>query len=295
MSSLRHAIRIDRSGEATEGGTRPIGELICGIRPLSEKQIDQILVYQRKNGLRFGEAAVELRLVEPDEVVHALSRQFHYTAGSADRKVSSELVAAADPFGEQAEAFRELRSRLLVEVLDDAACALAVLSPDIGDGKTYLAANLAVSFSQLGESTLLVDADMHTPRQHMLLGVQPNGVGLSGVLAGFASAEGLVHAVPGLPNLHLAPAGAIPPNPLELLQRPAFAAMMRGFIQQFDHVVVDSPAAARGAHSRIIAARSGVSLLVARRGNSGMKPLEGLLDALSRGPGRIAGVVVNEH
>jgi protein-tyrosine kinase len=295
MSPFQPAIRLDRSGEAPGGGRRPIGELICEISALSEKQIDQTLAHQRKSGLRFGEAAVALRFVEPEDVLHALSRQFQYTPHLTVPEVSSELVAAADPFGEQADAFRELRSRLMVEVLDGVPCALAVVSPDIGDGKSYLAANLAVSFSQLGESTLLIDADIHTPRQHRLLGVQPNRIGLTGVLAGFAAADGLVHKVPGLPHLHLAPAGAVPPNPLELLQRPVFANLVRGFVEQFDHVVVDSPAAVRGADSRVIAARSGAALVVARKGRSRMTPLEGLLDALSRGPGRIAGVVVNEH
>lgn len=295
MSPFKPAFRIDRSGEAANGERRPIGELICGIRALSGKQIDQILVYQRTSGLRFGEAAVALRLVEPEEVLHALSQQFHYTPRLPVREVKSELAVAADPFGEQADAFRELRSRLLVEVLDSVSCALAVVSPDIGDGKTYLAANLALSFSQLGESTLLIDADIHTPRQHTLLAVQPNGVGLSGVLAGFASADELVHKVPGLPNLHLAPAGAVPPNPLELLQRPMFANLLQRFMEQFRHVVVDSPAAVRGADSRVIAARAGAALVVARQGRSRMRALEGLLDALSRGPGRIAGVVLNEH
>lgn len=295
MSPFQPAIRIDRNGDRVHGARRPIGELLRAIRALSEKQIDQILAHQHRSGLRFGEAAVALRLAEPEDVLHALSQQFHYAARLSVREVNSELVAAADPFGEQADAFRELRSRLLVEVLDGFPCALAVVSPDIGDGKTYLAANLAVSFSQLGESTLLIDADIHTPRQHTLLAVPPDDIGLSGVLAGFASAEDLVRQVPGLPNLHLAPAGAVPPNPLELLQRPAFAQLMRHFIEQFDHVVVDSPAAVRGADSRIIAARAGAALVVARQARSRMTPLEGLLDALSRGPGRIAGVVLNEH
>ena len=101
--------------------------------------------------MRFGEAAVALRLVDRKDVLEALYQQFQYTPGFARQHGRTELVAAADRFGEQAEAFRELRSRLLIEVMRDGPrCALAILSPDAGDGKTYLAANLAVSFSQLG-------------------------------------------------------------------------------------------------------------------------------------------------
>jgi protein-tyrosine kinase len=273
-----------------------IGELLRGARKLSDAQIERILAYQGRSGLRFGEAAVALRLVDREDVLEALSRQFQYTPALSGRERSCELLAAVDPFGDQADAFRELRSRLLVEVLDeDSECALAVLSPEVGDGKTYLAANLAVSFSQLGENTLLIDADLRTPRQHMLFGVQQNGAGLSSVLAGFSRSSSLVHEVPDLPNLYLAPAGALPPNPLELLQRPSFERLMREMREEFHHVVVDTPAAVRGADSRVIAARSGAALVVARKGRSRMAQLEGLLDALARGPSRTAGLVMNEH
>ena len=283
--------------EASPAPDRPIGSLIRDVRELSDEQIQLIVAHQRKSGMRFGEAAVALRLVDRKDVLRALSRQFQYqyTTGFAGREDNKELVAALDPFGDQADAFRELRSRLLLEVLGERPrCALAVVSPDAGDGKSYLAANLAVGFSQLGERTLLIDADIRTPRQHSLLGVE-RGIGLTSVLAGFAEADGAVAAVPGLPSLFLMPAGAVPPNPLELLQRPAFGALVREMLEEFEHVVLDTPAAVRGADSRVIAARCGAALVVARKGRSRMQALEGLLGALERGSARIAGVIVNEH
>lgn len=274
---------------------RPIGELLREARQLSEREMQQIVAYQHKRSLRFGEAAVALRLVDRQDVLDALSQQFDYASGFAGCAGDSELVAAADPFSDQAEAFRELRSRLLLEVLGDGArSAIAVVSPDIGDGKTYLAANLAVSFSQLGERTLLIDADIRTPRQHRLLRVG-QGTGLSNVLAGFAEARETVRPVPGVPYLFLLQGGAVPPNPLELLQRPALGRVIRDMLDEFDHVVLDTPAAARGADPRAVAARAGVALVVARRSRSRMAALEGLVSALGRGPARVAGVVMNEH
>jgi protein-tyrosine kinase len=289
------AIAKERS-RAPDGGSPLIGELLSEARKLGEQQIQQIIAYQRKTGMRFGEAAVALRLVDRRDVLEALYQQFQYTPGFTRPRGRTELVAAADRFSEQAEAFRELRSRLLIEVMRDAPrCALAVVSPDAGDGKTYLAANLAVSFSQLGERTLLIDADVRTPRQHHVLGVKPNGVGLTSVLAGFSDAAGLVHEVPGLPHLYFVPAGPIPPNPVELMQRPRFGQLVRGFLEEFDHVIVDTPAAVRGPDARVIAARCGAVLLVARRSRSRLAPVEGMLSALARGPAQIAGVVMNEH
>jgi chain length determinant protein tyrosine kinase EpsG len=273
-----------------------IGELLSEACGLGKPQVEQILAYARKTGMRFGEAAVALRLVDRKDVLEALYQQFQYTPGFARQQGRTELVTAADRFGDQAEAFRELRSRLLIEVLRDGPrCALAILSPDAGDGKTYLAANLAVSFSQLGERTLLIDADVRTPRQHHVLGVKQNGVGLSSVLAGFTDAATLVHEVPGLPHLYFAPAGPIPPNPVELMQRPRFGQLVRELLEEFDHVIVDTPAAVRGPDARVIAARCGAALIVARKSRSRVAQLEGLLSALARGPAQIAGVVMNEH
>lgn len=295
---LPHAMPADfrdHTVDAVPVSHRPIGSLIRDACGLSEAQIQQIAGYQRATGMRFGEAAVALRFADRRDVVEALSQQFQYTTGFAGREADSELVAAADPFSDQADAFRELRSRLLLEVLGERPrCALAVVSPDVGDGKTYLAANLAAAFSQLGERTLLIDADIRTPRQHRLLGVE-HASGLSSVLAGFAEASRVVQPVSGLPGLYLLPAGGVPPNPLELLQRPAFGALVREMLQKFEHVVLDTPAAIRGADSRVIAARCGAAIAVARRGRSRMDALEGLLAALARGPARIAGVVMNEH
>ncbi|HYG55798.1 MAG TPA: cellulose synthase operon protein YhjQ/BcsQ [Burkholderiales bacterium] len=280
---------------AVPSPARRLGSLIRDASTLSDEDIDRILAYQKKSGLRFGESAVALRLVDRNAVIEALSRQFQYPTGFAGRALSSELIAAVDPFGDQAEAFRELRSRLLLEVLTEGTrAALTVASPDIGDGKTYLAANLAVAFSQLGEPTLLVDCDMRMPRLHRLLGVAAP-VGVSNVLAGLADAETLVQEVPGLPNLYLLPAGAVPPNPLELLQRAKLRVLMRDMLSRFAHVIVDTPAAIRGADSRVVAAQAGAVVVIARRNESPMGPLEGLLAALGRGPAKVAGVVVNEH
>lgn len=298
MNSYQPEIAVERAAEAHIQRAWPpmIGDLLSAARDLPAPEIERILAHQRKTGMRFGEAAVALRLVDRRDVLEALYHQFQYTPGFVRREGRTELVAAADRFGEQAEAFRELRSRLLLEVLREGPrCALAIVSPDVGDGKTYLAANLAVSFSQLGERTLLIDADVRTPRQHHVLGVEQNGAGLTSVLAGLTGVGELVHEVPELPHLYLAPAGPIPPNPVELLQRPRFAHLLRELLEEFEHVVVDTPAAIRGPDSRVIAARCGAALVVARRDLSRMAPLEGLVGALARGPARIAGLVMNEH
>jgi protein-tyrosine kinase len=274
-----------------------IGDLIRRVRTLSDAQIEQILLYQRSRGMRFGEAAVALKLVTSDDVLWALSQQFHYAYSpeGGQQHANEELVVASDPFSDQAEAFRELRSQLLMGPLspDGPRCALAVVSPDVGDGKTFLAANIAVAFSQLGGRTLLIDVDMRTPRLHSVFDVD-NSVGLSGVLCGRCEGN-VIHQVEDLPSLFVMPVGSVPPNPLELVQRPAFTLLLHELLGKFDHVVVDTPAAVHGADARVVAAKCGAALVVGRKGQSRMVAMQNLVSKLSKGSTKMVGVVLNEH
>jgi protein-tyrosine kinase len=275
---------------------RSIGDFIRQVRRLSEAQVDAIVAHQRSHGLRFGEAAIALKLASRDDVLWALSQQFHYPYAPGDgANINPELVAAVDPFNLQTEAIRGIRSQLMLGLMapDQPRRALAVLSPNVGDGKSFFAANLAIAFSQLGARTLLVDADMRTPRQHQLFGV-PNETGLSGILAG-RTEKSAIHLVPDLPSLFVLPVGTLPPNPLELLQRPSFSLLLQELLTKFDHVVVDTPASTHGSDSRVVAAKCGVAMVIGRRGISRMKAVNGLINEVARGSAKFAGVVINDH
>jgi protein-tyrosine kinase len=275
---------------------RAIGSILIETKRLESAQIAKILSYQRKHGVRFGEAAVALHLVNDEDVLFALSQQFHYPyAPSGRRDLSGELVTAMQPFGEQAEAFRALRSQLMMRVFvgDGPNRALAVVSAERGDGKTFFAANLAVSLAQLGGRTLLVDADLRGPRLHEVFSIRP-AVGLSGILTGRQEAS-IIHQVPDMPTLFLLPVGVTPPNPLELVERPAFKKLLRELLAKFDHVIVDTPAATRGSDAAVIAARCGAALVVARKDKSRLSGLHKLVSALNDSPAQMAGLVINEY
>jgi protein-tyrosine kinase len=171
--------------------------------------------------------------------------------------------------------------------------ALAVVSPESGDGKTFFAANLAVVLSQLGGRTLLIDADMRGPRQHEVFELESNS-GLSGILSGRAETN-VIKPIQDLPSLFVLPVGITPPNPLELVERPAFGLLIRELLNKFDHVVVDTPAAAYGSDANVIAARCGAALVVARQGKSRVSRLQDLVAALSGSPAKLAGVIMNEY
>jgi len=275
---------------------RSIGGFIREARNLSDEQVEQILLYQRKNDLKFGEAAVALQPASGEDVRRALSFQFDYPYGEArERSLSAELVVAAAPFSPAAEAFRDLRSRLLDSgpAEGETRRALAVLSPDQGDGKTFVAANLAIAFSQLGLRTLIVDADLRSPRVHKVFEV-PDRVGLSNVLAGLTQQD-FIYDVPGLPCLYVLPAGIEPPNPNELIAKPGFTLLLRDLLQRFDQVIVDTPAASLGADARITAMKAGSCLVVSRRHGTKVKSLRALLDAVDKSPTALAGVMLNDR
>lgn len=296
LDSNSNSAAAKNSPRDTEIRDRAIGALLQQAKSLSDVQVEEILRYQRSHGVRFGEAAVALKHATNDDVLWALSQQFHYPYASAEgRSVTDELIVAVNPFSDQAEAFRELRSQLMMGVFaqSEPRRALAIVSPNTGDGKTFLAANIAVAFSQLEGRTLLVDVDMRTPRQHELFRVS-NESGLSGILGGRAEAQP-IKPVKELPSLFVLPVGTTPPNPLELVQRPAFGLLITELLEKFDHVIVDTPAAVHGADARVVAAKCGAALAIGRKGKSRMDAMHGLIGSLARGHVKLAGVVMNEH
>lgn len=278
----------------TTTSNRQIGELIREANNLTADQVEQVLAYQKSHNVKFGEAAVALGFVQREHVIWALSQQFDYSYANAE-DVSSKLVVASKPFSEYAEEFRELRAHLLNGNYGKASPrrALAVVSAQPGDGKTYFAANLAVAFSQLGGRTLLVDADMRTPTVHTLFGIQA-GVGLSGLLAGRSDVQ-VINPLSSIPSLFVLPVGVLPPNPAELVQRPVFGVVLQDLLHKFDHVIVDTPAASHGPDARVVAAACGHALLIGREGRSQLSDMKTLTDHMRRAGVSVEGAVTNTY
>ena len=272
-----------------------LGDILQRTKGLTPTQVEAALCYQREHGVRFGEAAVALGLARPEDVTWALAQQFHYPYSPAgDGDLNEELVVANDPFSEDVEAFRDLRSQLVLGVMADQGQrrALAITSSDLGDGKTFIAANLAVAFSQLPGRTLLIDANLRQPRLHKVFGVDA-ATGLTGILAGRSEAN-VIKPVTHLSNLYLLPAGVVAPNPAELLQRPSFSLLLRELLSKFDHVLVDTPSHASGADSRVIALHCGAAMIVARKDKSRVPRMQSLVKLLNKSNVKMAGVLINE-
>ena len=295
----RAGVTADEAAPESAALDRSIGDILAELRSLSADQVEKVLAHQREKGVRFGEAAVALGLASKDDVIFALAQQFDYPyAPEERRKLQGDLVALNEPFSARAESFRALRSQLMMRLFTGAdgmgapARALAVISPDTGDGKTYTASNLAVTLAQLGGRTLLVDADMRSPRVHEVFQLG-NQAGLSSILSGRADKQ-VIQQVAAIPSLFVLPVGTTPPNPQELVERPAFGMLLRELVAKFDHVVVDTPAAVHGADAAVIAAKCGAALVIARKNVSRSAALRELVASLAGAPVKLAGVVFNE-
>ncbi len=275
---------------------RAIGAILVEQGRLSAQDLDEIQRFANAHGVRFGEAALQLKRITEHDIESALAQQYNYPvlARGGDGGVADDVIAAHQPQSESVEPLRALRSQLILRWYNNAVRkVLAVTSAERGEGRSWLAANLATMFAQLGERTLLIDADMRHPRQHRLFNLD-NSVGLSSLLTGRAGGEIARRIHPQL-RLYVLPAGIIPPNPQELLARPAFEVILDHFAAQFSLVIIDSPAVSETADAQILAATAGNALMIARRHHTRQSNLVSAMEILTDSGVNVVGSVINEH
>lgn len=241
-----------------------LGELLQNDGTLTEQDIKVILAAQRDCDERFGEVASRLGLASEQEVRRALARQIEFPVlKPGDSDLSPEVVTAYQPYSKRAEELRTLRSDLMLRWFGRSNRVLAVIEPRSGNGCSSLAANLAVTFAQLGERTLLIDANLRTPLQHLLFGIEPR-YGLVDCIKG-EDLENALAKVPGIGCLSVLCAGEPPPNPQELLGRVSFGYLMETAPVKYDVVIVDTPPIRECADAQLIASRARGAILAIKR------------------------------
>lgn len=279
-------------GAPTGAVSFTLGESLMRDGLLEADDIERILALQERKGLRFGEAALKLRLIKPKELERALAAQFrHPCIEIGDSNLSRELTALYKPASQQIELLRQQRS-VLMQYWFATHPALAIVSPGYGEGRSYYAANLALLFAQLGRQTLLIDGDMRSPRQHELFGME-NRIGLSQVLAGRARASQAAQRVAAISTLALLSAGSVPPNPLELLDRGVMPAVLKELSRQFSVIVVDTPAGNRYGDARVLANCCRGVLMMLRRHRTRLRDAKRLAALLLRTEVKLVGTVLN--
>lgn len=202
------------------------------------------------------------------------------------------LVAAVRPKSAEAEAFRGLRTQVLKTAGENAHTVLQITSPCPGDGKSTLAANLAVSIAQAGKSVVLIDADFRKPRVHHLFGLKSDAPGMAAAAEGEADVFAVVQPT-AVEHLSVIPCGPRPDAPAELLSSERFHQALKALKGRFEYVIVDTPPLLAVSDPRVVAQRADAVLLTLRLTNTSRNDGERAAEMLTDLGVNVLGVAVN--
>ncbi|OUL37704.1 chain-length determining protein [Nostoc sp. T09] len=211
-------------------------------------------------------------------------------AKGSDGEGSTELPVLNNPYSPESSAFEMLQANLSFSISDKKLKVIVVSSSVPGEGKSFVAANLAVAAAQIGHRVLLVDADMRRPRQHKIW-EQSNLIGLSNILVG--QAELPTTTKEALMTLDFVSSGTIPPNPAGLLESKRMAALIQEATNDYDFVIIDAPPLTAVADAQILGKLADGILLVVRPGVVDSAAASATNTLLAQSGQKVLGMVVN--
>jgi len=207
---------------------------------------------------------------------------------TAQRNIS----VLTQPKSQFAEAFRSLRTSLLLSTTGGPPKYIMFTSATPSEGKTTTSSNLACILAQADTSVILIDADLRRPNIHHRFGL--NGkVGVTTLLTGSSTLENTVQQVPEVPNLHILPAGPVPPFPTEMLSSQAMDDLLEQCGKLYTHVVIDSPPILSVTDGVLLARKADAVALVIRHGKSSKHVVRRARDLLLRAGAPLTGIVLN--
>lgn len=274
----------------------PIRDTLLRLGLLTDDEAAKVAAHQAERGNDFDQAALELGFIGVDELDRAREQLINSLALQADvrREVSSELIVLSDPVSAKAESIRLLRTQVIAQHIKPGRRAIAFVAPVDGVGCSYLVANLAAALSQIGTKTLLVDANLRSPRIDQIFGLAANGPGLSSYLTlAAARPERVVHANV-LPSLSVITAGPPVARPQELLSSTRFRDGMNTLLREYDIALFDTPSAASCADALTIASVIGYSAIVARRDKTFVGDVATLAQQLASARSAVVGSILSE-
>lgn len=271
-----------------------IGSLLLRMGKISPEDAERIMKLHKDQGMRFGEAAKSLGLITEGDIQQVLARQFDYPylVQENSSKHAKELVSAYQPFSKRSEVFRAVRSQLMLHWFSSERKALSFSSMSSGEGVSYFVSNLAVVFAQLGENTLLIDANLRSPRQHNIFELEERK-GLSDILAGRAGQE-VISKVGVFESLSVLSAGTLPPNPQELVSRPSFRKLIYDLSSQYDVILLDTPAFSYGADVQAIATATSGLVMVIKNHEARIDDISAAAESLANNGTHLVGSVLVE-
>ncbi len=202
-----------------------------------------------------------------------------------------ELITFGHPKSMLSEAYRNIRTSILLSFSEKPPKKIAISSPNPAEGKTTTVINTGIALSQTGARVLIIDADMRKPKIHKVFD-EENGSGLSNFLSGHAELESIIKKTE-IPNLYYIPSGPLPPNPSELIGSNIFKNMMESLGKTFDYLVIDTPPVLGFADSVILSTSVDGVILVVLSGKTPREALQRAKEILYQINAKILGVVIN--
>ncbi|HEX9962180.1 MAG TPA: polysaccharide biosynthesis tyrosine autokinase [Pyrinomonadaceae bacterium] len=212
----------------------------------------------------------------------------------AEALAKNDLLIHTDSRSSLAEAYRQLRTSILLSTAGHAPKSLLITSSLPSEGKTTTAVNTAISLAQTGASVLIIDSDMRRPRLHSIFNIS-NGEGLSTILSSEMDEKEVLDIVQydEAAKLNLLPSGPVPPNPAELIGSEQMSNLLKLMQKRFTHVVVDSPPIASFTDGVLIASMVDGVILVVHSGKSSRQVVRRSKQLLNDIGAKIFGVVLN--
>lgn len=304
----------ETSAAANQELDEELARTLVFLHQLSNEGVEQITELMKNLRVRFADAALESGSVTRQQIDEALEwlnrraldknrglierhprrsrRRRSMTLWEGDQlEPSGDLILVHDPDHPHSETVRSLRTEILLRFRDQhRGRTIALVSPCAGEGRSQLAAELAICLAQLERRTLLIDADLRQPSQHLLFNAN-NEIGLTQALTNGAPHR--FHGIRGLPDMALMTSGELPPNPLELLSGRAFKRTLREWRRNFEFVVLDTPPTTETSDGLVIAAAAGNVLVLGRAQVTKFTQLNEICRNLSVTNSRILGAVIN--
>ena len=222
----------------------------------------------------------------------SLRKRLKPASVESEKSASPVLITYARPKSEAAEAYRSLRTSILLSSYGAPPKVILVTSALPQEGKTTISANSALVLAQRGGRVLLVDADLRRPSIDKLFGLRSRG-GLSTLISGGDKIEDVIVPFTDVPNLWILPAGPIPPQPAELLGSTVMKDHIARWRTEFDHVIIDTPPCLSVTDAVVLSPEADRIILVARAGKTTKIALRRACDLLLQVNARVMGIVLN--
>ena len=223
----------------------------------------------------------------------------------AKRGGMQDLIVANKPKSSVAEAIKSIKTNILFSSVDKELKTILVTSPESGDGKSFIAANLATAFAQDGKKVLIIDGDMRKGRQHEIFGLDNDAtMGYSNYILKFREADnsGMMSFIKSevyvkqtcIPGVYLLPAGPTPPNPLELISSVNNRRLLESVKNQYDIVIIDCPPALGLSDALVMSKYTDVNIVTISNAKTRTDQLESVKKNFEKVNSKIAGVVINK-